>query len=776
MPLAAAEGGRACPNAVSASGLRIAPDAHGISMRAVVGRWSRWRALASIEPRDATVTALERPVRANLPILLVDMFTLSAVYSSLLRRSTVRGLVVAATAVLALLGAIDLLSYSALARGSRNAVQERRDYEILDLAERALESLQRMESSYREFLVTGREDALGGYQSGGAAYAYSVSQLLDMSVGRDDEERIWKRLAERADAWQREAVAPAVHLRREVSAGRARSAQLVLMEGAGNSARYFDEMRELLGSATRARRRALEIEAAEDRDVLERVRFATLWGTLVLLALGVLIATTAARLGAALVEIDDVGARAETRHAQQKRQTDALEEAQVELEHRVRERTVALMAAKEDAEKANEAKSEFLANMSHELRTPLNSIIGFADILRKNKANSFTKRDLEYLDRVQANGRNLLSLINGVLDLSKVETGHMELDTTSVPLFDLARETLDELEPQANARQVRLLLNGPATPCVIETDRAKLKQILSNLIGNAVKFSVPGGVVQVSVEVDPATGYPLRIAVADKGIGIPADRIEAIFEAFHQADNSTARQYGGTGLGLTISRSLALLLGCDIQATSEVGVGSTFTVRLPTVSGGNSDTPSFVQTVGTESTTPADTGAGKDRFLVLVIDDDPDARVILKAAFEEFACSVVTAAGVDEGIALARSLSPNMITLDLMMPRKNGWDALHELQVDPVLRGIPVIVVSAVASEHRAQLKDTLDSIDKPVSRIELGHAVARIKTVVSLRSLNALMQEAPRVSVALPGDATSSQGAIAVAALGTAAARGRVP
>ena len=533
-----------------------------------------------------------------------------------------------------MLGAIDLLSYSALARGSKSAVEERRNYENLELAERTLESLQRMESSYREFLVTAHEDALAGYQTGGAAYAYSIAQLLAMSVGRVDEERLWKRLAERADAWQREAVAPALQLRRDVSAGRARSEQLVLMEITGNSARYFDEMRDLLGAATRARRGALAIEAANDQDILDRVRFATLWGTVVLLALGMLIAATAARLGAALVDLDDVGMRAETRHAHQLQQTQVLEQAQVELERRVGERTVALMAAKEEAVKANEAKSEFLANMSHELRTPLNSIIGFADILRKNKASTFTKRDLEYLDRIQANGRNLLSLINGVLDLSKVETGHMELHVTSVPLVDIVRETIAELEPQANARHVQLILNSPPTPCLLESDRAKMKQILSNLIGNAVKFSMPGGVVRVRVEADPITGRPLRIAVLDSGIGIPADRIETIFEAFHQADNSTARQYGGTGLGLTISRSLALLLGFDIEATSEVGVGSTFTIALTSVAGASAHVRPAAMIRASDATKPAVGAADEVGFLALVSDDDSNARIVRRAAFD----------------------------------------------------------------------------------------------------------------------------------------------
>jgi PAS domain S-box-containing protein len=379
----------------------------------------------------------------------------------------------------------------------------------------------------------------------------------------------------------------------------------------------------------------------------------------------------------------------------------------------------ALRGAKEAAEAASRTKSDFLARMSHELRTPLNSVIGFANILMKNRSGTLRQQELAYLDRILENGKHLLLLINDILDLSKIEAGKIEIEVAPTDLGESVRRVVAQLEEQTHQRHVELRTAIPLELEPVVTDAVRLRQILLNLVGNALKFT-ERGYVEVRVETNRNETTPARIVVDDTGIGIAEDRLDAIFDAFEQAESSTTRKYGGTGLGLPISRALCELLGYELTVRSEVGVGTAFTVNLQPSRHAELTVPSahsFVRPVWPRPEA--------DR-LVLIVDDHADSRILLTHYVEDFGCRAIATHSPASAITLARELKPDLITLDLMMPGMNGWDLLSDLKSDPLLATIPVIVVSIVAQESRASLLGAIDLVQKPVDRDTLFRVLRR--------------------------------------------------
>ena len=234
--------------------------------------------------------------------------------------------------------------------------------------------------------------------------------------------------------------------------------------------------------------------------------------------------------------------------------------------------------ASAQVEAARQVRSDFLARMSHELRTPLNAVIGFANVLRKDPERRFTTNDLTYLERIQANGQHLLLLIDQILDLSQLESGHIDLRAEPVDVLGLVRNVAAEFAPQLRDRPVELRTVLPTALAPVRTDGEKLRQILIHLTGNALKFTTEGC---ITITVIANHGALEAMEVSDTGIGIPRERLSTVFDAFEQGENSTSRRYGGTGLGLSIARSLAQLIGAELTVDSEVGTGTTFRLRFP---------------------------------------------------------------------------------------------------------------------------------------------------------------------------------------------------
>ncbi len=417
----------------------------------------------------------------------------------------------------------------------------------------------------------------------------------------------------------------------------------------------------------------------------------------------------------------------------------------------------ALRVAKDAAETANRAKSQFLASMSHELRTPLNSVIGFANILLKNRHGNLGDQELSFLRRILDNGRHLLVLINEFLDLAKIEAGRMELEIGEVDLAALVRETVAQLEGPLREKPVVLRSEIPEGLRPALTDAAKLKQVLINLIGNGLKFTEQGSVT-VSLEADDF-GLVRGISVTDTGIGIPSDRLRTIFEAFQQAEAGTSRRFGGTGLGLTISRAICHLLGYELTVDSEVGRGSRFTIQLTHRSPSGEEAQS-VRTRGEREWTevgetsielavlvPTDEEAPRPAVMAgdtshaitartaLVIDDDPAARVLMRNHLEDMGYRVLAARSGGEGLRIARGHTPDLIILDLLMPGMSGWEVLGKLKADPDLREVPVIVATAVRS-GRGQFLGSLDRISKPLDRDAFYRAIQRQSDRMPRRAL----------------------------------------
>ena len=379
-----------------------------------------------------------------------------------------------------------------------------------------------------------------------------------------------------------------------------------------------------------------------------------------------------------------------------------------------------LEVARDEAMEASRTKSSFLANMSHELRTPLNAIIGLTELLCDNAARFGTEKALEPLRRVLRAGRHLLSLINDILDLSKIEAGKMDLTLESVAIRPVVDEMLGTARPLAEQNNNALELDCSDGIGSVHADNMRLRQILLNLLSNACKFTKAGTVcLRVTTVSEAGRGW-VNFAISDTGIGMAEEQLGRLFQEFTQADASTTRQFGGTGLGLAISRKLCRLMGGDITVTSVPGSGSTFTVRLP----------AEAETVLAAASAPEATAAAEDSAhgTVLVIDDDATARELIAGHLAGTGFSVETAANGVEGLKKARALRPAAITLDIMMPDIDGWTVLAALRGEPALADIPVVIVTILDEPRRGIALGAAGYMTKPIDRDRLVEILSRYR------------------------------------------------
>ncbi|NIJ70700.1 response regulator [Xanthomonas sp. 60] len=451
----------------------------------------------------------------------------------------------------------------------------------------------------------------------------------------------------------------------------------------------------------------------------------------------------------------------EQQQAEMEQTNVALEERTHELERQKQALLVAqaqLVRNSNELAAASHYKSEFLANMSHELRTPLNSSLILAKLLADNKEGVLTDEQVKYAQAILSSNNDLLALINDILDLARIEAGHVELADEVVVVDGALQRLRETFEPLAREKGLALELTaGEGAPSQLVADSQRLQQILKNLLANALKFTEHGS---VSLRVEASGRDRVRFVVRDTGIGIASEQLDAIFEAFRQADGSTRRRYGGTGLGLSISRDLATRMGGDIQVHSDVGQGSTFTLELPlngapeqsaTASAHAAPAPAqrsavaattppavAPATVGTAHAEPvpvaaapvvrqAGSGPRADRLILAVEDDPVFAEALVSLASElDFDCVVATTA--EDALTMARELRPSGVLLDLGLPDVSGLSVLERLKRDPKTRHIPVHVVSGMERSQVALELGAIGYVIKPATRERLAEAIHQLE------------------------------------------------
>ena len=416
---------------------------------------------------------------------------------------------------------------------------------------------------------------------------------------------------------------------------------------------------------------------------------------------------------------------------ERKRLESAMETKNVELEH------------------ASRMKSEFLATMSHELRTPLNAIIGFSEALKDGLMGEMSGTQGEYIGDIFSSGQHLLSLINDILDLSKVEAGMMTLELEPVDMKGLLSNSLSIVKEKAAARRVRLALEMGENLGVPRLDMRKTKQIVYNLLANAVKFSANGGCVTLHARCVsrstvgtlsgswPVHGFPLaanehteflEICVSDSGIGISRDDMAKLFQAFSQIDSSLARKFEGTGLGLAMVKQLAELHGGTVAVASAPGEGARFAVWLPLRTAGQAaagQTHSPARAVPYAAILPDSTP--KEQRVALVVEDNDQAAELVRLLLEAEGFTVIRAASAEEALPMARAQPLRLITLDIRLPKTDGWEFLQQLREDSALARVPVVIISGLAESNMALTRGAACVLQKPISRAQLKLVLAEL-------------------------------------------------
>jgi signal transduction histidine kinase/CheY-like chemotaxis protein/CHASE3 domain sensor protein len=455
------------------------------------------------------------------------------------------------------------------------------------------------------------------------------------------------------------------------------------------------------------------------------------------------------RLEQQQVELEQTNSQLEEQTQQLEAQRDDLEQVNASVQLKARE-----------LEQASRYKSDFLANMSHELRTPLNSSLILAKLLADNSNENLTDEQVKYAQTIQSSGNDLLNLINDILDLSKIEAGHVEIRPEPIAIERLANNLRQLFQPVAQEKKLDFVIEvAPECPVSIETDPQRLEQVLKNLLSNALKFTEVG---QVGLSIRRAGEGQVALSVSDTGIGIAEEQQQSVFEAFHQADGTISRKYGGTGLGLSISRELVRLLGGSIDLKSRLGQGSTFTITVPVsydpakvaprkpVAASIPAAPTLSRDDEPRPAQPRpprriedDRDAPSDaKRVLLVIEDDDTFAAILRDLSREMGFRSLVAGTAEEALSVAKQFMPSAIVLDIGLPDQSGLSVLDRLKRDVQTRHIPIHIVSAGDHAETAFALGAVGYMLKPVKREQLVEVLQKLEARLSQRVRRVLIVE----------------------------------
>jgi PAS domain S-box-containing protein len=390
-----------------------------------------------------------------------------------------------------------------------------------------------------------------------------------------------------------------------------------------------------------------------------------------------------------------------------------IQQALIESKQHLKQARDEAERAAEAAEAANISKSQFLANMSHELRTPLNAVIMYSELLQEEAEDQKIERFVPDLDKIRSAGKHLLALVNGVLDLSKIEAGKMELYLETFDVHQMVQDVVVTIQPLLMKRNNKVVVNAPPTTGEMHGDLTKVRQILFNLLSNASKFTEKGTVeISITRTAENGSGEVIRFTVSDTGIGMTPEQLGKLFQPFTQADASTTRRFGGTGLGLAISRRFCEMMGGSLDVTSEIGHGSTFVLTLP----------ARIKKATPEPTpgVPGSTAVNADAVKVLVIDDEPAVRDLMTKSLSSQSIATYVASDGEEGLRLAREIIPDMIFLDVLMPKMDGWAVLSALKADSKLADVPVVMLTMMSDQEMGYMLGASEYLTKPIDRNRL--------------------------------------------------------